>query len=251
VTERHQELWFGAAAETAFETVRATVDARIAELVPEAPGMLAAAFENAASNNPEHWAGAAATCRRQLKTAADSLRPPGPDVSGRKMTDAHYINRLVDWIVQQSESETGADFIVAELEYLGRRLDAVDDAGHKGAHATVSRLDAASFLTGTYLALGDVLVLAQPGDTEAEVEGTAVARRSSVRHRRRFRRRRRSPAVRITRSRPNRRANRAIPAASDTPAAASPLCAASSTPRLRIEHRAGDSNLRPLVWLTP
>ncbi len=174
VTERHQELRFGAAAETAFEVVRATVDARIGERVPAAPGMLAAAFENAASDEPEHWAGTAATCRRLLKAAADALRPPGPDVNGRKMTDAAYVNRLVDWIVVQCESDTASDFIVADLEYLGRRLDAVDDAGHKGAHASVSRLDAARFLTGTYLALGDVLGVAKPADVDqaAPVEGT-------------------------------------------------------------------------------
>jgi hypothetical protein len=116
--------------------------------------MLAAAFENAASDNPEHWAAAAATCRRLLMAASGALRPPGPDVNDRRMTGAAYINRLVDSIVQQSESDTASDFIVADLEYLGRRLDAVDDAGNKGAHTTVSRLDAARFLTGTYLALG-------------------------------------------------------------------------------------------------
>jgi hypothetical protein len=160
VTARHFELRFGAAAESAFEVVRNEVDARVADLVPEAPAMLAAAFESAASNNPEHWAGAAATCRRLLKAAADALRPPGNPVSGRIMTDAAYINRLVDWIVSRSESETARDLIVADLEYLGRRIDAVDGAGQKGAHATVTRLDAARFITATYLLLGDVLGLA-------------------------------------------------------------------------------------------
>lgn len=160
VTDRYQQLRFGAAAETAFEVIRASVDERIASLVPEAPGMLAAAFENAASDNPEHWAAAAATCRRLLKAAADALRSPGPDVAGRKMTDAAYINRLIDWIVQQSGSETASDLIAADLAYLGRRLDAVDHAGHKGAHASVDRLDVARFITGTYLLLGDILGLA-------------------------------------------------------------------------------------------
>lgn len=159
VTARYQELRFGSAAETAFEVVRADVDANIARLVPEATEKLAAAFENAASDNPEHWANAAQTCRRLLKAAADALRPPGDPVDGRKMTDSHYINRLVDWIVNQARSETTADLISADLEYLGRRLDAADDAGHKGAHAAVDRLEASRFLTGTYLVLGDILRL--------------------------------------------------------------------------------------------
>ena len=86
--------------------------------------MLAAAFENASSDNPEHWSNAAATCRRLLKAAADALRPPGPDVNGRKMGDDNYVNRLVDWIVNQSESDTAAKLIASDLEDLGRRLDA-------------------------------------------------------------------------------------------------------------------------------
>jgi AbiTii-like protein len=173
VVERHQELRFGAAAETAFETVRREVDNRIRLLVPDAPGMLSAGLENAASDNPEHWASAAAMCRRLLKAAADALRPAGDPVNGRPMTDSHYINRLVDWIVNQSESDTAAEMITADLEYLGRRLDAADNAGHKGAHAAVERFHAARFLTGTYLVLGDVLRLAgevrrDPGPQLAE-----------------------------------------------------------------------------------
>ena len=79
------------------------------------------------------------------------------------MDDNHFINRLIDWIRTQASSETSADLIVADLEYLGRRLDAVLDAGHKGAHAEVSRYDASRFVTGTYLLLGDILRLQREG----------------------------------------------------------------------------------------
>lgn len=168
VVERYHELRFGAAVESAFETVRNEVDSRIAALVPEAPAMLSAAFENAASDSSEHWAGAAATCRRLLKASADALCPPGPPIDGHPMTDSHYINRLVGWIVGQSSSDTAAKMIGADLEYLGRRLDAADGAGHKGAHETVDRFEAARFLTGTYLVLGDILRLAEDPAPDAE-----------------------------------------------------------------------------------
>jgi hypothetical protein len=75
------------------------------------------------------------------------------------MDDAHFLNRLVDWITTQSDSETGAAMIASDLEYLGRRLDAALDAGHKGAHAEVDCYEASRFVTGTYLLLGDVLRL--------------------------------------------------------------------------------------------
>lgn len=152
-------LRFGSAVQTAFEVVRREVDRSIDALVPNAAEKLSAAFENAASDKAEHWANATSTCRRLLKLAADTLRPPGPDVDGRKMDDEHYINRLMDWIASQSDSETSANLIGAEVEYLDARLHAINKAGHKGAHSEVGRTDASRFLVGTYLVLGDILRL--------------------------------------------------------------------------------------------
>jgi len=159
---KYQELRFGAAVQTAFEVVRSDVDSRIAALVPDALPKLSAALENTTSDNPEDWASAAATCRRLLKAAADAIRPPGPVKNNRVMDDEHYINRIVDWIITSSASRTAADLVAGDLEYLGRRLDAVLDAGHKGVHAEVSRFDASRFVTGTYLLLGDILRIAEP-----------------------------------------------------------------------------------------
>lgn len=169
VAERYQELRFGSAVESAFEVVRREVDSAIGEQVPDALPMLSAAFENATSTNPEHWANAAGTCRRLLKAVADELRPAGPAVDGRQMGDGNYINRLVDWIAARSQSETATKIITTDLAYLGERLDAADAAGQKGAHATVNRFDASRFIAGTYLILGDVLRLSQgeqPAGTE-------------------------------------------------------------------------------------
>jgi len=168
VSRRHDELRFGASVESAFEVLRGEVDSSITALVPTAAGMFAAAFENAASANPEHWANAASTCRRLLKEAADALRPPGEPVtlpSGGvvKAGPDNYVNRLALWIDEQGAADTFAGVVKADLEYLGRRLDAADKAGQKGAHATVERLDASRFIVGTYLVLGDVLRLHPSG----------------------------------------------------------------------------------------
>jgi hypothetical protein len=164
VSEKEVELRFGAAVETAFGQVRNSVGANIAELVPDAAVKLAAAFENAASDNSEDWASAAATCRRLLKAVADALRPPGPQVDGRAMGPDQYINRLVDWIVNISTAGgTAGEVVERDLEYLGRRLDALAVAGHKGAHAEVSRYEASRFITGTYLLIGDILQLRPAG----------------------------------------------------------------------------------------
>lgn len=160
VSSVNYELRFGAAAETAFSVVRSEVDGKIASVVPDAVLKLASAFENAASDNPENWAGAASTCRRLIKSVADELRPPGEPVGKHLMGDANYVNRLVDWIVNRPGiSDTQKDVIVADLEFLGRRLDAFTDAGNKGAHSEVTRFEASRYITGTYLFLGDVLGL--------------------------------------------------------------------------------------------
>lgn len=91
---------------------------------------------------------------------ADALRHPGDDVDGRKMGEDQYINRLVDWIANSSKAGgTARDVVTRDLEYLGNRLDALADAGHKGAHGEVSRYEASRFITGTYLLIGDILQL--------------------------------------------------------------------------------------------
>lgn len=126
VSEKQIELRFGAAVESAFGQVRGVVDAQIADLAPEAAIKLSSAFENATSENAEDWANAAATCRRLIKAVADSLRPPGPDIDGRRMGNGQFINRLVDWIVKsQQAGGTATDVIVEDLKYLGKRLDAL------------------------------------------------------------------------------------------------------------------------------
>jgi hypothetical protein len=179
VQQREVELRFGSAVESAFEVVRNDVDAAIGAVVPGALTMLAGAFESASSENPERWAKAASTCRRLLKEVADAVRPPGEDVvkaDGKKirMTDSHYINRLIDWVESNQASETQAAMTVAELEFLRTRFEAVDNAGQKGAHATVTRLDASRFITGTYLVLGDVLRGYTPPSFEAPAAGSVV-----------------------------------------------------------------------------
>jgi hypothetical protein len=94
------------------------------------------------------------------------------------MGDAQYINRLVDWIADHAESKTAAAMIRSDLEYLGQRLDAIQNAGHKGAHAEVDRFAASRFITGTYLLLGDILRL--KGSSKPAVENVAPMTRPAI-----------------------------------------------------------------------
>jgi hypothetical protein len=174
-SEKEVELRFGAAVESAFGLVRDTVDARIASLAPEAAVKFAAAFENASSDNSEHWANAAGVCRRLLQAVADKLQPASEPINGRPMTADKYVNRLIHFISQhQATGETYRDVISSDLEDLGKRIDAVAGAGHKGAHAEVTKYEASRFLTGTYLLVGDILVLADAADASFSKSGPAT-----------------------------------------------------------------------------
>lgn len=159
VSQIYQELRFGSAVESAFESVRNRVDGAISSLVPDAIPVLTTALENAQTDDPAQWKNAAKACRDLVKATADSLRPPGSDVGKIKMGDSNYINRLVDWIGKKSTSATKGAMIKSDLEHLGKRLDAVSDGGNKGAHAEVTKEDASRFIVGTYILLGDILEL--------------------------------------------------------------------------------------------
>lgn len=176
VTTKNLELRFGAAVETAFENVRRSVDSSIVKLVPDAMPILTTALENAQTDNQIQWNNAAKACRDLIKSAADALRPAGPDVNGIKMNEDSYINRLVDWIQNNIQSTTKRDLIATDLKHLGERLDAVTDSGHKGAHHDVTKEDASRFIVGTYLLLGDILTLyATSPEISDETENAATA----------------------------------------------------------------------------
>ncbi|OZE85517.1 hypothetical protein CH298_22995 [Rhodococcoides fascians] len=159
VTDRNYDLRFGSAVETSFTRLRSTVDEQISTVVPGATAKLAAAFELATSDNPAHWDDAASYCRKLVKDLADVLQPPSGKVDGRPMGDGQYINRLVYWIQQNEASSTTKDVLTSDLEFFGKRIDALTDAGHKGVHATVDQRDADRFIVGTYLLISDVLRL--------------------------------------------------------------------------------------------
>jgi hypothetical protein len=98
------------------------------------------------------------------------------------MTDDKYINRLINWIsIQPALGKTLKDVVTVDLEDFGKRIDALDDAGHKGAHAEVSQYEASRSITGAYLLIGDILNLwAEVISASAEVTGTATITATAI-----------------------------------------------------------------------
>lgn len=168
---KYYELNFGGAANDAFDRIRSSVDPLIGELIPDAVRKFTAIYDNLRSDNSEDWANAVHGCRRVLQDLADAVYPAQEEtrnalVNGDnkliRLGRDQYINRLIAYIEDSSNSERFAELVGSELEYIGNRLDALFRASQKGSHSTVSKEEADRYVVYTYLTVGDILSLRVP-----------------------------------------------------------------------------------------
>ena len=168
VSRKYYELKFGSVADDVIARIRSSVDGLIGHVVPDAVKMFTAIYDNLKSGNPEDWANAVHGCRRVLQALADEVVPAQGEprvviVKGEETTIKlgadQYINRLIAYIDNSSESERFSELVGSELQYMGDRLDALFKAAQKGSHATVSKEEADRCVVYTYLTVGDILSL--------------------------------------------------------------------------------------------
>jgi hypothetical protein len=77
-----------------------------------------------------------------------------------KLGKEHFINRIIAFVHDRSESRRFGDIVGSHLTFLGDRLDSIVQAAQKGSHATiVTREEADRYVVYTYLVVGDVLTL--------------------------------------------------------------------------------------------
>ena len=128
------------------------------------------------SDNPEDWSNAVHSCRRILQDLADQLFPAQDDrlvESGGKsktikMGPDQYINRLMAYAEDNSESERFQDIVGSHLRFLGERLDSIFKAAQKGSHSTIiDKREADRYIAYTYMVVGDILTLRDKGVTQA------------------------------------------------------------------------------------
>jgi hypothetical protein len=119
-----------------------------------------------------------------LKDLADALFPAqdAPIERGGKqisVSEGNYVNRLMCYIDSQGESSTYSAVVGSTLTFIGDRLDALVDAGNKGAHSEVKKGEADRYVIYTYLVVGDLLALKEdaltrpdsPEPTRGRIEG--------------------------------------------------------------------------------
>jgi hypothetical protein len=169
VLKRNHELKFSGIADDIFSRIREAVDGSIGAKVPDAAQKLTAVYENLQSDNNEDWSNAVHSCRRILQSLADALYPARADkvvdVGGKpktiKLGADNYVNRLIAFLEEHSNSERFQEIVGSHLKFIGERLDSVFQAAQKGSHSKiVSRAEADRYVVYTYLVIGDVLSLA-------------------------------------------------------------------------------------------
>jgi len=168
VLGKHYELKYSGIADDVFSRIRQRVDSSIGETVPDAVQKLSSAYDNLRSTNPEDWSNAVHSCRRILQGLADAVCPPKEGrivvINGKeqpiKMGKDNYINRIIAFVQDHSESERFRSIVGSHLRFLGDRLDSIFEAAQKGSHAViVNQAEADRYVVYTYLIVGDVLGL--------------------------------------------------------------------------------------------
>lgn len=151
-----------------FERTRTEVDNKLMNLIPESIKKFISIYNNLQSDYSEDWSNAVHSCRKLLKDVSDKLFPPNPngkeflEKNGKKIKvgDGNYINRLLCYIEERSNSPTFKAIIGTNLNYIGERIDAISDATQKGSHIDITdKYEAERYVIYTYLLLGDVLSL--------------------------------------------------------------------------------------------
>ncbi len=77
-----------------------------------------------------------------------------------KVGPENYINRLMIYIQNKSDSQRFKEVVGSHLNYIGDRLDSLYSASTKGSHVEISSIEEAErYIIFTYLLIGDILRL--------------------------------------------------------------------------------------------
>lgn len=162
LVEAESELLRGETIPDAMSQGRAFVDGELALRATDARDALAAAEERLANGGDEAMSHSATSCRRAIKALADALYPPSEPIiddegARRILDDEHYRNRLIEYVRQRRGRSKHAELLAANLAVLGTRLKSLDDLASKGVHTRVSRDEAQTCISWTYMLAADLL----------------------------------------------------------------------------------------------
>lgn len=174
VLEKNYELKYSNFNSDIFTRIQLKVDSAMMDILPETIKKFTSVYSNLLSENDEDWSNAVHSCRRILQDLADKIYPAREpkELPGSKKINLgveQYINRLVAYIEEHSDSSRFKEIVGSNLKYIGERLDSIFNAVQKGSHKVISTQDEADrYVIYTYLIVGDILRL--KADVESKIE---------------------------------------------------------------------------------
>jgi hypothetical protein len=165
---KYYELKYSKITSDIFSRTRKFVDGKIGDLVPLSAQKFASVYENLTSENSEDWSNAVHSCRQIFQDTADVIYPAREDKTINLDNDKtkiiklgvdNYINRIIAYVDEQSDSKRFEEIVGSQMKYLGERLDTIFKAAQKGSHDIItSRQEADRYVIYTYLIVGDLLL---------------------------------------------------------------------------------------------
>ena len=163
LTETEYELTFGEATAETFDRLRSYVDRQLTTISQPALEQFQTAYRRLKDGGNEDRAHALTSCRRVLKTLADQLYPAssdpvkGVDGKSRVLSDAMFVNRLLQYVAEAVGKHENGAVVQAALEDVATRLRALNDLASKGVHADVTTYEVDSCVVQTYMVVADLL----------------------------------------------------------------------------------------------
>lgn len=167
LSKTEKQLLFGQINADIFESNRQYVDLKLGELNPEVISQFVSVYRRLQEKDPESYAQAATSCRRIMKSLADALYPPSDkpircaDNKERTLSDEKYINRLYQYVHEQTAHSRSSELLLADVELLGNKIEKLYDLTCKGAHAKISEFEINQCAIQTYLIAGDILRISE------------------------------------------------------------------------------------------
>lgn len=168
ILRKYLELRYSNIAEDIFSRIQEKVYEKIGKYIPDSVKRFNAVYENLRSENSENWSNAVHSCRRILKDLADAIYPSKEaiqkEINGKEITiqldEDHFINRILEFITQKSNSKTYNIIVGSHLKFIEDRLNSILGGSHKGTHKDITDKEEANrIVVYTYLLIGDILAL--------------------------------------------------------------------------------------------
>lgn len=197
-------LKYGEVIENAFSRAKSRFDGLLRSTAPEVAAALSAAYSRSGSAEPEEWSQSLGSCRRALKALADALYPPSLPKDGHDLTDAAYKNRLIQFVKESISSGSQRAVLLADLETVIARVDALNDLVSKGVHDRTQSEEVDIAIVQTYVFAGELLSLSGadvaepvqsvlPGPDESAAQPVAAAQEARAAQATGNKRRRKGP----------------------------------------------------------